>query len=541
MTKKAIYLESGEIASLLTEEGRFIRNRSMAPSPVDGEYIPRQGPIGEVLNNISSLATSLGITPFGFPGAAAFLGQAMLSNIDTLSHNLRWYFISNFRQHISECYVEYGIVRKAVDVPVDDAYRGKVMIKSSQMDEKELKMLQRVMKESRDLHTCSRTQKWARLFGGAGTLMIVDDQDPIAPFQLSSIKQGQKVEFRAVDLWELFWELQNTEGYSENLALNVVKTFNYYGENVHKSRVFRVNGLEIPSFVRPRFRGWGASILEHIVRPLNQSLKHNDLVFEVIDEFKLDVYMIDGFMQAMADPAGEALMKKRIDYANGRKNFQNATVLDAKDKFEQRQLTFAGLSEILKDNRIALAAELCMPLTKLYGLSATGFNAGEEDLENYNMMVEGTIRPDQEYLVENLAKVRCQQLFGDMPDDLEFEYPSLRVLSSVDESTVKRNKATTLAEIYDRGALTKEEYRDAVNASQLIDLKLDNSPNVIRELEETEMVEEDVDEEAGAEGKPKASDDGGLPKQGQEKVGSKEKPAADRKPGAGKEGLKRHA
>lgn len=515
MGQKAIYLPSGEIASALVD-GKLVRNESLR-----SEYIapPRRGAIGDVLNDLATFGSLPGLLPFGFPQASSFPGQAMLSNIDTLNHNLRWYFISNFRQHVSECYVEYGIVRRAVDVPVDDAYRGGVTIKSSQLDEKEIKMLERTMRKKRDMLTCNRTQKWARLYGGAGTLPIVEDQDPLEPLVIKDIPQGTEVTFRAVDLWELFFDTQNTMGYGPNIEKATVQFFNYYGQNIHKSRVFRVNGMEIPSFVRPRFRGWGASILESIVRPINEYLKHSELVFEVLDEFKLDVFMIDGFMQAMADPNGEVLMKKRIEYANGRKNFHRATILDAKDKFEQRQLTFSGLSEILKDNRINVCAEIGMPLTKLWGLSATGFNAGEEDLENYNMMIEGTIRPDEEYLVSQVAEIRCQQLFGDVPDDLEYEFPSLRVLSSVDESTVKRNKAQTLAEAFDRNALTKKEYREAFNAGNLVDVKLDNSDSVLSELEAQAQEGQEEDEAFGAEGKGKGSSQGSRGGSGGKKAG----------------------
>lgn len=541
---KTIYLPGGEIASMIDGK-QIVRNLKFEP---EVDYPPpEEKSMTRLLNMLGPFSQTFGFSPFGFPQAADFPGQAMLSNMDTVWHNLRWYFISNFRQVIAETYVEYGIVRKAVDVPVDDAYRGGITIKTSQLNEDQVKKLLLFMNHKRDLNIASRTQKWARLFGGAGTLILCSDDknprahDPLKPFDISAIGPTTKVEFRAVDLWELFWTLQNTDGYNNALQLMTMENFNYYGENIHKSRVLRVNGMEIPSFVRPRFRGWGASILEMIIRPLNQYLKHSDVVFEVIDEFKLDVFMIDGFMQAMSDPQGEQLMMKRIEYANGRKNFQNATILDAKDKFEQRQLTFAGLSDILKDNRIGLCAELGFPLTKLFGLSATGFNAGEEDLENYNMMVEGTVRDDSMYLVMEMTKIRCQQLFQMVPDDLEIEFKPLRVLSSVDEQTVKTQKATVLTQMLEKNVISKLEARQASNSGNLVDVRLEVTDEAMQKLEDELMATNptDTEEEPGSEGKPKASDEGGAPK-GEIKPGKGEPEKPNTTDPKHPKGLKRH-
>ena len=50
-----------------------------------------------------------------------------------------------------------------------------------------------------------------------------------------------------------------------------------------------MKGLTAPSFLRPRLRGWGFSVVEKLVRSINQYIKATDLGFEVLDEFKLDV------------------------------------------------------------------------------------------------------------------------------------------------------------------------------------------------------------------------------------------------------------
>lgn len=484
------------------------------------------GKAARVLNSTNSgVNANFGWNPFGSPQSSNFHGQAMLSNVDTFQKNLRYYFISNFRQVVSQSYVEYGLIRTIVDVPVDDGYRGGVTFKTDQLDETDLKKMVKFMRAKRDLKIASEGQKWGRLFGGGAILCLVDDQDPEEPLEIEKINKNSNVEFRAVDLWELSPNAMATQVGSPGAEGLGYDYFMYYGEKIHKSRLKKIMGLAVPSFDRPRLRGWGASVLETLIRSINQYLKGTDLAFEVLDEFKLDVYMIKGWLSALSTVEGEAIATRRIHYANGRKNFQNATILDSEDEFQQRQLSFAGLGEVMQGIRLQVASDLRMPLTKVFGISAAGFSTGQEDLENYNMMVEGTIREDSEDIVNWMATIRCQELFGNVPDDLEGEFKPLRVLGGVDEQSIKTAKATILDQARTRGDITLKEYREGINASKAMDIQLDTSDAMITELEEVadEKAEAAQDAlEGGEEGKgAEAKDKSAAPKTPQAKAKGK--------------------
>lgn len=457
------------------------------------------------LNNVQN--------PFAFSG---YPGNTALSSINTFGKNLRYYFASKFYQLISWGYVEYGLVRTIVDVPVEDGFRGGITFKTDQFDEKDLKKLLRVVKRRRDLSVAMRAIKWARLFGGGAVIAFVADQDPEEPLDLDTIGPNSKVEFRAVNMWEL---MSSSLAYGpggpdgklpeQDPQESEFDFYMYYGERIHKSRVHRVMGLDVPSILKWQLLGWGASILEPFIRPFNQYLKASDLTFEVLDEFKLDVFFIDGFKEAMASDEAMALMMQRVHYANGRKNFQNATVLSEKDKFEQRQLSFAGLAETSQMNLVQIAAVARMPLTKIFGISAAGFSTGQEDLENYNMLVESTVREPGEDVVAWMIDIRCHEMFGNHPDDSEIEFKTLRALGGVDEQTVKTGKATILDNARNRGDISAKEYREAANAGKLVDISLDTSEAIMAEIEDkqqaTEFAQTGEEEIAGAKGAGKGN------------------------------------
>lgn len=454
---------------------------------------------GKVENSL--LGDAIGFGGAGYPQGPGLYYSEQVSQSTTLFKNLRWYMVSNFRQLLSEAYIEIGLIQTIVDVPVDDGLRGGVEIKSKQLDEDQIELLRVTMDRSDDLNTAGQAAKWNRLFGGAG-IMIITDQDPETPLDLEAL-EGEEVEFRAVDLWELFWDLQNTEGYDPVLQRTDFEFYSYYGERVHKSRVLPLKGMTAPSFLRPRLRGWGFSVVEALVRSINQYLKATDLGFEVLDEFKLDVYKIKNLTQTLLSPQGANKVRERVQLANWQKNYQNALILDVEDEFDHKQLSFSGLGEAMAGIRMQVASDMRMPLTKLFGISAAGFNSGEDDIEVYNAMVESQVRGKLKYHIVKLIEIRCQQLFGFIPDDLVVAFKPLRVLSAEQEENVKTQKFNRLIQAKSASELTTEEFRDACNKGNLFDVQLDTSDSALDALDEEAAenmgaAEGEDDEDGGA-------------------------------------------
>lgn len=461
---------------------------------------------GEKIQN-AGLAEALGIGGgFGIGGfpqnqGAPFTEQ--ISSANTLFKNLRYYLVSNFRQVLSQAYVELGLVQTIVNVPVDDGLRGGVEIKSQQLDEEQIKDLQVSLDRDNDLQVAGQAAKWNRLFGGAG-IIVLTDQDPEEPLDIAAIGKDTALEFRAVDMWELFWDKQNDEGYDPTIQAEDFDHYNYYGHGLHKSRVMRLKGITAPSFIRPRLRGWGFSVVETLVRSMNQYLKATDLGFEVLDEFKLDIFKIKNLTNTLMSPQGFQKIQQRVQIANYQKNYQNALTMDTEDDFDHKQLSFAGLAEAMAGIRMQVASDMRMPLTKLFGISAAGFNSGEDDIEVYNSMVESEVRGKLKYDILRMCEIKCQKLFGFIPDDLTLDFKPLRVLSAEQEENVKTQKFTRLIQAKQAGELTTQEFRDAANKGNLFDVMLDTSDEILSDL---------VDEAAEGQNdpdNPKDTDDPGA-------------------------------
>jgi len=433
----------------------------------------------EMVNSLSGLCDIFQANnAYGWEGA-------QLSQTDTLFDNMRWYLVSNLRQLLSQAYVEHGIVQTLVDQPVDDAFAKGFEIKTSQLSKDNIETLKVYIERNHIIHHIMQAIKWSRLYGG-GAVLVCAFQDYRKPLDVKAIKEDTPLEFRGVDMWELFYAMQNVSGdmYPGGaLGANAGEWYDYYGRQVHKSRVFRIIGKEAPAFIRPRLRGWGMSELERLIRSLNQYLKNQDLIFELLDEAKVDVFKVQDYNDSLLTNAGTNAIAKRIAMANQMKNYNNALTMDSNDDYIQKQMTFSGLSEVLQQIRQGIAADLKMPMSKLFGISAAGFNSGEDDIENYNSMLEGEIRNKNKFTVVDVLSICCQKLFGFQPDDLMIEFNPLRILNAKEEEEVKDSQFNRVMSSVQSGLIKPMEGKKSINKDSLLGIEIDESDDLLPPIE----------------------------------------------------------
>jgi uncharacterized protein len=385
------------------------------------------------------------------------------------------------RPGLSYGFKSYGLVRAICRQPVDDAFKGGIEIEIPEIeDPEEHAGLLETMEDSDDLGVVKSVFTWLRLFGGAG-LVVVTEQDPSTPLNPKAL-EGSLLRFLSADRWELLLSgLMAMPGY-EQAATELERArmqygfagngdFTYYGIPLHNTRVVKLSGEEAPSLIRPRLQGWGLSVLEQCMREIQTYLMFQDLCYELVKEAKVDVYKIESFNDQLATPQGTADIKFRVALANWIKNFRNAVVMDMKDDYEQKQLAFSGLAEMLVEFRINLCAALRIPYNKLFGQSASGLNAsGEDSMENYNSMIEVEVREKAKVLVRKVISLRCLQRWGFVPR-FTFKFKPLRELGGVEEEGVKTSKQNRIMQLRSADQITGKEADEILHKEGLLHIE----------------------------------------------------------------------
>lgn len=432
-----------------------------------GNFAPsRQNDIG-----LSGLVDGV----FNSPGQYGH--SELISQSYTFSEGIQYTPFTLNRIAINYGYMGYGLVQALINLPVEDAFRGGIEIETDELDEDDLKQLHRFMEENDDLEAVEEGRKWARLFGGGGLLIETEDKDTRLPFDPKKLKPDSLLRFIAADRWELvltasslldFVRVGFPQGGRRNEERSNDVPYLYYMVPLHKSRVMKIMGRKAPSFIRQKLQGWGMSELERCMRSINSFIKFQTVIFELIDEAKIDVFGISGFNEALASQIGVDKMQRRIALNAMLKNFRNSTVMDKEDTFDQKSLTYTGLAELYVQNRINVCADIGMPEAKLFGQSASGFSSGEDAIENYNILVEGE-RKSSKPLLREVVNLRCQQLFGFVPE-FEIKFKPLRLMSEPEEEQVLTSRQKRATDLFDRQLFSAQEVMTSLDKDNLINI-----------------------------------------------------------------------
>lgn len=310
---------------------------------------------------------------------------------------------------------------------------------------------------------------WCRLYGGAG-IVVLDGRNPRFPLKLEDINKDTDLEFLVTDNWMLSGSALNGNGTNPVDWLSDTP-FMMNGHPIHKSRVIVFKNKDFPPLYRSVGRGWGMSSLEPLVRTLNKSIKNENVIFELLDEAKMDVFHFYGFNDAMQDSDATAAITRRVGFAEETKNYMGGILLDSEDGYEQKQIHFNGLAELKQDARVDVAADAHITMNKLYGTSPAGFNSGEADRETYADMVEAEVRIPNEANAVKILEIVGRKVLGKTLD-FDIEWQSLIRATRYEEEKRKTLMLANLNEANMWGRITNKEWQDAVNKYDLLGINV---------------------------------------------------------------------
>lgn len=489
----------------------------------------KKASIKDVKLNNSMQQMVAGIVPSG-QNTDSSRSPNKINSLQTLAQQVRAGYITLNYPLLTYLYQQFGLVQSLIEVPVRDAFRGGLTIhgyekkvvpevkkrkkslfsfwnaeddkkngqpnfeieqqKKREAWEKEQTALDKKLKEGDDSYfreeiSREETRKieiylrrnqvwekvqqaefWKRLFGGAG-IVIMDGRDPATPLNLEDINETTDLDFFVTDNWELSGSTQAGNSGLSPIDWLADTPFMVRGHKVHKSRVILLKGKEFTPLYRAVGRGWGMSILEPLVRTLNKGVKNENVIFELLDEAKIDIFQFYGLNDALQDEQATDAITRRVGYASMVKNYMKAILMDSEDSYNQKQIHFSGLADLKVDSRVDMAADARITMNKLYGTSPAGFNSGDADRETYADTVEAEVRMPVEPAIIRILEVVGRKVLNKTLDwDIEWK-PLIRV----SEYEVEKQKTLMLANLNEAniwGRITNKEWQDAVNKYNLL-------------------------------------------------------------------------
>lgn len=388
---------------------------------------------------------------------------------------------------LAEKYQYNGLFSKIIDRPAEEALKHGIEYNIS--DQTLADFLDDALDRLDWEEKATTAIRWARLFGGAVIVMLLDDgrglEEPVNWQDIRSVEELRVYE-RAIVQPDPNCYLTGKAEY-----FDISSTYGGFFR-VHRSRCLVFKNGSLPEYAAPQqYFYWGLPEYVRIRRDLSIALHTHQSAANMIDKSVQPVYKQRGLQSTLAGPDGDDQVLKRLQVLDASRGMLNSVAVDMDgEDYSFQTFQLSGASEILESTYSLLSAVTCIPQTILFGRSPSGENAtGESDLENYYNFVEGIQKRMLKKNIRTLLKAVVQAGVYDgsiaEPQTIKPTFKPLWSLSEAEQATVELSKAqraqatAQTAQLYiDMQVLQPDEVRQALARDGTLNIEdiLDHQP-----------------------------------------------------------------
>lgn len=400
-----------------------------------------------------------------------------------------------------------GLFSKIIDTPAEEALKHgfDLNLKSDEVNA----FVEDALDDLEWEEKAATAIKWARLYGGALIVMLIDDgrglEEPVDWEHIRSIDELRVYERSIVqpDYASLYQQDYGGKGVGNRVSKFGQPEYYYvssiYGSfKVHESRclVFR-NGVLPEQTSNATYLFWGMPEYVRIRRALRETVTaHTDSV-KLLERSVQAIYSMKGLASLLTTDDGENQVLKRLQLVDTSRGLLNSIAIDSEgEQYDFKTFQFSGVKDVIDATCNMLSALTNIPQTILFGRSPAGMNAtGDSDFESYYNFVEKIQRLMLKRNLRTLLDVvfRAGIASGDVAEepDYKLEFKPLWSLSDTEQATVDQTKAQTAlvkaqtAQAYvDMQALDPTEVRRRLASDEEFDVE-----DIISEDDEDDLLQ----------------------------------------------------
>lgn len=438
---------------------------------------------------------------------------------------------------LTSLYEGNGLFTKIIDAPAEEAMKHgfDLGLKNDEL----VAFVEEALDDLEWEEKAATAIKWARLYGGAIIVMLIDDgrglEEPLDWKSIRSIDELRVYERAIVqaDTTSLYTQDFGGKGAGNRVSKFGQPEFYYvssiYGSfRVHESRclVFR-NGVLPEQVSDSNYLFWGMPEYVRIRRALRETITSHTDATKMLERSVQAIYSMKGLASLLTTDNGENAVLKRLQVIDMARGLLNSIAIDSEgESYDFKVAQFSGVKDVIDATCNMLSALTNIPQTILFGRSPAGENStGESDMENWYSFVE---RIQKLMLKRNLRDLldvifRAGIASGEVAEepDYKLKFNPLWSMSDTEQASVNLTKAQAAlakaqaTQIYvDMQALDRSEVRSALAANEeysvedvisedededLLKALLGDQPDAMSELEAIEKSAEELKVPGGSE------------------------------------------
>lgn len=374
-------------------------------------------------------------------------------------------FISRNRQVLESAYRTSWIAAAAVNAIADDMTREGVTLLGD-LDVEVEENIERMATKLKVWQGLNSTVRWARLYGGAVGLLMIDGQDVSTPLRMDAVAKDQFKGIYVLDRWMLQPTLNDvitdmTPDLGKPKFYDTIQDaqFGLPQLHIHHSRVIRMEGMELPYYQRMAENGWAQSVLEALWDRLIAFDSTTEGAAQLVYKAHLRTFTVENLREiiAVGGRQMDALMKQ-IDMIRQYQSNEGMTLMDDTDKFEAHSYTFSGLADMVGVFAEQVSGALGIPLVRLFGQTPKGLNAtGDAEIRQYY----DNVRVNQERMMRSgvlkVYELLYRSTTGDAPPEgFDIEFAPLWTPSDQDKATINSSITSAIVQASEAGIIDRD-------------------------------------------------------------------------------------
>lgn len=462
-----------------------------------------------------------------FTNVAARMGYGTNSLAEATEYELvrwtnnYWLMITLFRNH--------WISRRIVEKPAQDMTKAWPVLQSEHLDTGQIQDFDRLINRTYTPARIRQAIMWARLFGGAGALMVIDGHEGMLdkPLKLDDVNPGSYKGLITFDRWSgITPSAEIADDINSPVDFNLPLFYRVQGENqdafdIHHSRILRFIGPDVPRPENQAQMHWGISELEvayeEIRKRDNASWSILSLMFRAQILAQKNPALAQMLSGIGASGAAAKKFQQVMQAQNELMSNQSMLLMGADSDLQGHAYTFGGIAEVYQQFQMDIAGAAKIPVSILFGRTATGLGqSNDSDIRIYEQEIAQKQTDELRPQLDKLYPVICMSEFGEVPDDLDMNFPSIRVLTD-EQKTENAGKVTeAVLAPYNAGVtsakLTLQELKSQSDATDIFTNitdemieDADDQPVLPMEVEQGEARAGEEFEEEGDKPEPKGN------------------------------------
>lgn len=365
-------------------------------------------------------------------------------------------------------------------------------------------------------------EKWARLYGGAIIVMLVDDgrglEEPLDWTNVRTIEELRVFEraivqpdYTSMYNFHFLDTLDSNRPFAEPEFYQIFSIYGYFV--VHRSRclVFR-NGRLPEQTTNAIYRYWGIPEYVKIKRALRECITSHEDGVKLLERSVQAIYKMKHLAQMLSTEDGENKVLQRLQIIDMARGILNSIAIDNDgEDYDFKTLPMSGVKDVIDLTCNMLSAVTEIPQTILFGRSPAGMNStGKSDMENYYNMIENIQKQNMKKNSRIVIDLILQQgmIEGKISEKPKYKikFAALWSMSDVEKANVDKTKADTehvkaqISQLYmDSNVLDPSEVRKSLASKGdfkieevLSDEKL-NLPDDTFDFEEKAVIGEQIE------------------------------------------------